>query len=194
MPHYFFKEAFMKNKILAVVLLSLSTGAFAAKFTIIEKHKDTKIQALSSVFAKATKDKNIFGDCDDLASFKVEKKETESNINTMKQFHIINAGIFDDNGETTTLVKLKDASKISRTLLAHDSDYDWMDDNQKVIFEGAVTKIANSLKSATGALNDKTKELYETLHSDEDGTWSVLSIYDTKNQEILMMKVGFCGT
>lgn len=184
----------MHNKILAVVLLSLSTGAFAAKFTVVPKLNDTKVETLSEVFAKATKDADIFGDCKDLASFKVEKKKTEANLNTMKQFHIAYAGIFADNGETTSLVKPKDTFKVARSLLSHDSDYDWMSDEQKVVFEASVTKVANALYEATGSLKDKTKELYETIHSDEDGTWSVLSLYDTESQEILMMKTGFCGT
>lgn len=184
----------MHNKILAVLLLSLSTGAFAAKFTTISKLQDTKVEALSSVFAKATDDEAIFGDCLDLASFKVEKKKTEANLNTMKQFHIAYAGIFADNGETTSLVKPKDTFKVARSLLTHGDDYDWMSDKQKEVLEASITKVANALYEATGSLKDKTKELYETFHSDEDGTWSVLSVYDTESQEILMMKTGFCGT
>lgn len=192
--HYFFGGSYMNGKILAVALLSLSTSVFAAKFTPIKTMKDTKLEKLSEIFARATKNEEIFGDCGGLNAFKVTKKADEANLNSMKQMHIAYGGLFAGNDETTYRENPKNTTGITRTLLSHDSDMDYLDEEQKVIYDKANVDVSKAIYSATNALKDKTKEIYSAFHSDEDGTWAILSIYDTKNQEVLMMQVGGCGT
>lgn len=185
----------MRNKILAVLVLSsLSSGAFAATFTVVNKHKDAKLETLSKVFAKATRDEGIFGGCGDLQSYKIAKKETESNLNSMKQLHIRNGGLQPSNGETAARTKPTNSFSATRALLSNDSDMDWLDEDQKKIYEQSLTDVSDALYKATGALKDKSKELYTSYHNDEDGSWTILSVYDTKNQEVLYMQVGGCGT
>lgn len=185
----------MKHTMLAMLVMStLSSGAFAAKFTAIKKHKDAKLDTLSKVFSASTKDEKIFGDCGSIQSFKIEKKKTEANLNTMKQLNISRGGIWHSEGETTYSLKPKNTFSPTRSLLSSDSDNDWLDEDQRKVFEAAVEAVANAIYDATNGLKDKTKEFYTSSHSNEDGTWSILEIYDTKNQEVLLMQAGFCGT
>lgn len=184
----------MKHKMLAVLMLSLSTGTFAAKFTTVKKMTDPKLEKLSKVFLKVTKNEKVFGDCSSHATLSIEKKKSELNLNTMKQLNISRGGNWTSDGETTWQSKPTNAFSTIRSMLSADSDNDWLDDDQKVIFEAGTQEIADALYEATKGLKDKTKEFYESNHSNEDGTWSILSIYDVKNQEVLLMQAGFCGT
>jgi uncharacterized protein (TIGR02646 family) len=43
-------------------------------------------------------------------------------------------------------------------------------------------------------LKSKNFKFYEAGHADEDGSWSIVEILDTQNNEILAIKLGFSGT
>ncbi len=185
-----------KSALTFMGVMALSGSVYAAKFTSVKKMKDASLENLATVASKAVSNEDLFGDCSDLMRFKVTKKESEKNINTIKQLHYSKLGLYPGDDADPFLIQREKSSVIAKNLLSHGAEYnDWFDsDEDKSTFFTTVDNVARALDTA---LDSKTKaklELYDGYHSYEDGTWSILSAYDTINQELLVIKIGFCGT
>lgn len=188
----------MKNKCLAVLVFStLSTGAFAAKFSTIKTMTNAKLNAFAK--AVAATDTDLYGDCSSLFRLKVTKDAAEKNFNTIKQMHYKYQGMNSaEENDAPAIVTTKNTFEIMKHTLAHgepDNFEDSLDHKEEVDrFKKDVKDTANALYEATQKFTDTNIEMYEAIHSDEDGGWAVLSVYDIKNQEIITLRSGYCGT
>ncbi len=174
-------------KSLFVVLgltLSLSaTSSFAAKFSPV-KMKSVAARELQQTVRTLIKDKGIFGDAGYANSYFFTRKPTEVDLQTMKQLNFAKAGLnSDDKG--ALLFQSKSAEELAEYLL------DALTFEESSPHDTAVETLADALRAVKA---ERNLVIYGTNHADEDGSWQVLDILDTKNNEVLIIRIGYHGT
>lgn len=184
-------------KVFHLVLLCafVSSSAFAAKFKKIDQMTNTKLRAVETAAFGIFQDDQIYGDASGVSTMRYEKATSEKLLNSMKQFNIKYYSMVPSNGETTSTATYANAGQMINYMM--DDDHggtieDYLDDEQKVTYKADMKELGGALKAmlASGA---KLK-IFNAQHSDEDGTWWVLNIVDTENQEILTLQRGANGT
>lgn len=171
----------------AVATMLSTTQAFAAKFQIQSKMTSAAAQKLSSVAARIVGNETAFGDAGIVAAYHFTRKPTEVDLNTVKQLNFAKAG---QNSDDDGAAEAQDwtAERLANHLLDFTSQ---VDPEFEAAFESARRNLASALKAVRA--NNGLK-IYVTNHADEDGSWQVLNVLDLRNQQILLVKIGYYGT
>ena len=167
--------------------LALGLPAHAAKFESSSKMTSPAAQKLARLVNSLRADKATWGDSTGARAYSFERNDQEEDINTAKQLNKAKAGL---NSEETGAWSLqgKSAKAMAEHLLAN---YEVHDED----FEKARRSVAAQLMLALEAIKeDRRLKVFGAGHSDEDGTWQILNVLDTKNDEVLLITFGFSGT
>lgn len=176
----------MKNSMWVLLGVLISTSAWAAKFQTISEMERASIEAVATVGNTIVKNESAFGDCTRMVRVSYTRKPEEKDINTVKQLNISKAGLWKDEDVTALDATGDDAGDIAQELLVNSNEEE---------FKPLVSATRARLKLALErAMKDRKVRVYTGGHSNEDGTWNVIDVLDTKNEEILLLRVGFCGT
>ncbi len=169
----------------APLLLSAFTPAFGAKFKVVSEMTSKDAQGLFEVVDEIVENPNTFGDVSMVSAYSFTKKKSEEDLNTVKQLNHIHAGLNSDDIGAAALDE-DPVEDLADHLLAADS----APENEKA-YAAAKAQLVKALKAVK---TDKNLKIFGTQHSDEDGTWQVLDIFDAENQEVLFIKIGYSGT
>jgi hypothetical protein len=183
----------MKSKILFTFILALgfATSAQAAKFKSLRTLSNPALEEIAESAQKYFKDEELFGDCSSVQAYSFVRKPTEKNLNTMKQLNIAKAGVWADDDEETALANPRTEAKELIKILFENVNYE---EEQTVKLAPAMKELSELLDTATQSRRNKDIEIYESGHANEDGSWRVIDLLDTKTNEVLLIRVGFCGT
>jgi hypothetical protein len=183
----------MKSKILfsCILALGFASSAHAAKFKSLRSLSNPALEEIANSAEKFFKDEETFGDCSSVQAYSFVRKATEKNLNTMKQLNIAKAGVWADDDEETALANPRAESKELIKILFENVNYE---EEQTVKLAPAMQELSELLDKASNSRRNKNLEIYESGHANEDGSWRVLDLLDTKNNEVLLIRVGFCGT
>jgi hypothetical protein len=204
----FFKQnkqrSFMKNVLLASLLIFGSTTSFAAKFKAEEKLKSVVLEQLAEA-VKPELDKlgqgisfDVSGDIQDIEKYSFSRKATESNRSTMKQLAIGRLGQTpdDEEGDTAYEIATQSVSEmVDSMLFPYVGEYaDFYDDEDAAQVEKLYNSTAEKIYTILNSTDSSQIKVFGGNHSYEDGTWGILIILDEKTQEILAFRVGYSGT
>ena len=180
----------MKSKILfsCILALGFASSAQAAKFSTLKKLKNPALAKLSA-FAKTFVDnEDTYGDCTSVGTYSITRKTTETNVNTLEQLNVAKAGLWHDEDPKTALVK-EDATEQEIVVALFDTLL--RDSENEASVKPTMTQTEKLLEKVR---KDARLEVYETNHANEDGSWAILNVLDTQNEEVLLIRIGFCGT
>jgi len=173
----------MKFLVTALALF-VATQAHAAKFESIHKFKNAALEELAQAAMPVAKDQKNFGDAGKLSSFSVERDKSEEDRGTAGQLNHRMRSKDDDDGHTTDM-NSQSAKELAETLVPTDSG----SENE------TTKKVRAELEEAFGAVKKvKSLKIFGASHSNEDGTWQVIDVLDTRNNEILFIESGSVGT
>ncbi|MEO5667267.1 MAG: hypothetical protein ABIR96_04335 [Bdellovibrionota bacterium] len=176
--------------LITTFILGAAGSAEAATFKAVKTLKNASLQKVAVFAGSFEKQKDLFDDCTKVESYSIARKQSEENINTIKQLNISRNGLFYSDGETPVAVRSDTTIDTLITTLFSDlsqgENYASLAPTQK--------KLADLVTQATGKLDASSLELYEANHANEDGSWNILDILDTENEEVLTIQVGGCGT
>ncbi len=187
-------------KYLLLIVLFCTTLVLASSFKNIKKLSNIKLNSISDVAKEVVSNDKIFGDCGSVDVFKIKKTKYERNINTIKQLLVVSKKLDAGNDEQEYVSEIKPTETFSmtKTLLDFTMDNqveDWLNNEEDFsTYKDYEKRLANSLYLSTDKLTNSHLRFYQSIHSDEDGTWNSLVIYDTREQEALVLTVGFCST
>lgn len=147
--------------------------------------KSAAAQHLAKVAEAVVRNEKTFGDASKVEVYAFTRKSSERDLNSIKQLNFRRAGLNSDDIGAKEMQTLS-AEQLAEHLLNANSQPD--DQN-------AFDKAKSELEAAINLVkSDPQLQIYGTNHSDEDGSWQVLDIIDTSNQEILLIKIGYNGT
>ncbi len=180
----------MFKTMLALFFLSSLPSANAASFSRLTAMTDSRLEAAAGLYAKEIKaGQLVLAECSSLLRLKVTKRPTEPNLNTMKQLAVMKGGLYHSDGETVGRV-LGPTPGIVEELVMMSGNREFQDEDEETATRRFMASFSRLLTKAESV---KT-EMYRGIHSFEDGTWGLLLIYDTRKQEVLLLKAGYCGT
>ena len=170
----------------AMIMASLfSTQLFAAQFSPIRKMSSPAAQKLAKAGLSITKNEEVFGDVGGVVALTFTRKATETNMATMKQLSFKNGATTDDSQEDFKTASVKEIVDFAFYAV----------ENQEGDYQAAFTTARSDLTKAVNAIKaDKTLEIYGNQHADEDGSWNMLFVFDSKTNQVLMVKIGYSGT
>lgn len=169
--------------VLSLTLSLSATSAFAAKFTPV-KMKSAAARELQQTVNTLIKGEGIFGDAGFAKSYSFTRKATEVDLQTMKQLNFAKAGLnSDDKG--AILFQSKSAKQLAEYLL------EALRFEESSPHDDAVETLSDALSAVKA---ERNLVIYGTNHADEDGSWQILDILDTKNDEVLIIRIGYHGT
>ena len=174
-------------KFLYVIALTslFSTQVFAAKFARVSKLSSLSVQKLAEAGLKIVKNEEVFGDNGSVDTMSFVRKSTETNMASMKQLSFQNGANTDDSQEdfqNATVKKIIDFAFYAV-------------ENQEGEYEEVFRAARKNLTDALNVIKaDKTLKIYGNQHADEDGSWNMIFVFDTENNQILMVKIGYSGT
>lgn len=191
-----------KFLVLCALVLSFSgQEAFAAQFTAITKLKNARLEKFSKTLSTTLADEILFGDASMVTAFSFKRNANEQNLATLKQLNVAKHGVWANDGETTSLETRTSAKAIIDEMLTDGGSRSfseitgWFesDEQRKAYYDGRYAMIMG-LVAATDNFSDSSIIVYASGHSNEDGTWWILNLLDTKNQQILSFQIGSHGT
>jgi len=170
----------------AMILASLfSAQVLAAHFSPVPQMSSQNAQKLSKAAIGIINNKNVFGDSGAIKVFTFTRKSTETNLTTTKQLSFIHGATSDDNQED---FKNADVKKIVDFALFAIENQENENANEFKIARSNLTAALKAIKA------DKSLEVFGNQHADEDGSWNILFVFDTKTNQVLMVKIGYSGT
>jgi hypothetical protein len=174
-------------KILSAIILSsiFSVQVFAAQFTTISKLSSPAAQKLAQVGLSIVKNEDMFGDNGSVSTLAFTRKATESNMATVKQLSYKNGATSDDSQEDFKNVSTDKIIDFALFALAI------QDEDQENAFKVARSHLTTAINAIKA---DKSLEIYGNQHADEDGSWNILFVIDTKTNQVLIVKIGYSGT
>lgn len=175
----------MKTLLILALSCLVSAQVFAAKFSPIIKVSSASSQRLAEVGQKIVENEEMFGDSGAVEAFSFSRKDTESDRSTMKQLSYKNRATSDD---TQVDFLGKSTKEIVNFALYAVENQDNEEAKDFIAGRLALTEAINAVKA------DKSLKIYGNQHADEDGSWNILFIFDTKTNQILMVKIGYSGT
>lgn len=132
---------------------------------------------------------DLMGDCSDYRTYNFERKASETDTNTMKQLGYAKAGLLPGDEESLIEVIGENRSQYAITDLFSILDEIDREDNEEEVYQEQREFLLNEL-----VLEDPTLKIYSAIHGYEDGSWGILGVLDSVNQQILLVRLGFCGT
>lgn len=169
-----------------IATIAISVPAFAAKFASITNVNSAPVQKLAVVAEVIAQNEDVFGDAGDVSAFVFSRKATETDAKTVKQMSYAKGGATsaDDQRDFQNVSVSEIVEFALYAVEIHDQDY-----------EAEFTSArANLTKALTAIQADPTLKIYGSGHADEDGSWQILYIIDTKTSQVLMVTIGFHGT
>ncbi|MBY0517070.1 MAG: hypothetical protein K2P81_09190 [Bacteriovoracaceae bacterium] len=175
----------MKTFVLVFSIL-ISTQTFAAKFTGIKKMKSSAAQSFALMVESVVKDEATFGKASSIDMLSFSRKSSETDEKTIKQLSYVRGGAnSDDNHDVFDNASIEVMVEYVLEAVSNiESDYETQ-------FASARKTLAAGLKKVKA---DKNLKILGSGHADEDGSWQILYILDSKNSEILMVTIGYFGT
>lgn len=178
----------MKN-IALFGLITVLTSAFAqpasaAQFKKITNMDNDAAQSLVAVAKRMARDENKFGSNSYTTAYLVSNNENQSTLNTAKQLNHMNGNLNSDDDSGAGYNNFS-ATQIADSMLEYLNDFD-KNENRDIYDElvGAIEDVKA----------DSNLKIFGTMHGDEDGTWTILDIIDTKNNQALYVQLGYSGT
>lgn len=168
--------------------ITLSHSAFAAKFAKTPSMSNPAAQNLQKLAAKFAKNKDLYGDVGYVSAFDISGNESQEAIKTAKQLNHMKGNLNSDDDSGAEYNNLS-ATKIAQGVFEYLNGFD-SDENEKAHQEN----LANLAEALDAVKADRELMIFGTIHSDEDGTWTILDIVDTKNNQILFIQFGYSGT
>lgn len=168
--------------------ITLSHSAFAAKFAKTPNMSNQAAQSLQKLAAKLAKNKNLYGDMGYVSAFNISDNESQEAIKTAKQLNHMKGNLNSDDDSGAGYNNIS-ATKIAEGVFEYLNGFD-SDESEKAHQENLV----NLVEALDAVKADRDLMIFGTMHSDEDGTWTILDIVDTKNNQILFIQLGFSGT
>jgi hypothetical protein len=170
-----------------LVVAGFSTSALAAKFTPVKPMKNAAMEKLAQVVESMNKDEESFGDAGSVVRVTFTRKPTEQDLNTVKQLNFQQGDLFHGEVGAVSLDGKSADEMIAHILYAVE--------NVEAEREAAFAKAKKQLKPALRAIKrNKSLKIYGAGHADEDGSRQILNVFDTKNNEILFVMIGYHGT
>jgi hypothetical protein len=103
----------------------------------------------------------------------------------MKQLSFINGATVDDSQENFRNSSVKQIVDFALYAV----------ENQESEYEADFKTARANLTAALNAIKaNKTLEIYGNQHADEDGSWNMIYVFDTKTNQVLIVTIGFAGT
>ncbi len=168
-----------------ITALMFSNATWAAKFERISRMKSSRIERLAAVALLLQRNERAFGDCSSTARYSFTRNASEADRNTIKQLNIAKAGVFTDEGDPT-LIGNRPADQVVATLLENANSEE---------YEAAVNAGRATLTPAVRAVIRRNGvSVYQANHANEDGSWQIIDVFDPRNNEVLIVRFGFCGT
>lgn len=178
----------MKNKISAILIsLLFVSPVFAAKFKSESKSSSVRAEKLVELVQGLIKNESVFGTASSVQVYSFTRKDTEQNLNTIKQLNHAYGGIFsgDEAGEE---LQSKSAEELTTLLFDNIANQDASSEKSYTEGRAAVVKALSVVKT------NPNLKIYGTSHADEDGSWAIINILDEKNSEVILIQIGFSGT
>ena len=177
----------MKQLGLLIISLTISGQVFAASFTTISDASSASLKALIKSGKEIVKNKKSLGQATTLGIYSyVKKNESDSDVNMLKQMSYKKGGAnSDDNYE-----------ELSKSSVAQIVDFSYkainpQDDGSEKVFKTTKDSLTEALKEVK---KNHDLKIFGNGHADEDGSWQIIFVLDTKTKEIVMLKIGFIGT
>lgn len=166
--------------------LLISNVTWAAKFENVAELTSKRLEALAQLAKRIQKNEDVFGDCSRLGRYSFTRKAEEKDVNTLEQLNVAKGGVFHDDDPKPTPVGSRSASQIVAELFDNvnpDADEDVVVAARKDL-TAAVKKVLQSTYLT----------VWEASHANEDGSWKILDVLDPRNEEVLFIRLGYCGT
>jgi len=168
-----------------MILAALSApDAFAAKYMTVAKASNPSVQKLVANLAQTLRDKKRFGDVSFVRTFSFDRSQSQTDLNVVKQLNHMYAGLNSDDSAGKSFEN-KSAGQLTDSLFENSTD------NDASVIDGAKYEFRELVLAVK---NDRALQIYGTNHSDEDGTWQILNILDTENDQVVLIRMGFSGT
>lgn len=164
-----------------------SGSAEAAKFKPLTSSKleSSALKNLAAVAKRIINDESAFGDAGRVAAYSITRGDGEANLNTMKQLNRRLGGLNSDDSSGVSM-QGESARELAAYLLEAFSQSEE---------EDKMDKAKDELEAAIAAVKrERGLEIFGTNHADEDGSWQILSILDSNNEEALFIRIGYFGT
>lgn len=178
----------MKHLLALAAALVLSqvapSPASAATFKRISKMTSVQASDLAKTVSRKIKNEGAFGDIKVVAAYSFTRKPTEQDLNTVKQLNFAKGYLNSDDAGATA--RDQDSEEIARLFLGENLEPDYED-----IYNDAVEDISIAIDAVKAK---RSLKIFGANHADEDGTWQILNVLDTRNKEILFLRVGGSGT
>lgn len=179
----------------------MASSAFAAKFTEIDQMTNKKLARAQKVAQDVlVSGDEFYGDATFVISFSFTKNSSEKLLNSMNQLNIARGGILYSDGEGTSAARFANIGQLIDSLMETypgsgvTIDEEDMEADDQDRYKADMKKLGGALKAALGPNADTEIQIFQSGHSYEDGTWSIINIVDVTNQEVLMIRRGSSGT
>lgn len=174
--------------IIAILALTISMSAQAASFKSVKTMSGTAMENLSKTMSEVFKDATeLYGDAINVEALSYKSKSSESTLNTVKQLLMKRELVNFDDVDAVAAAVISEQLAYD-TILAFDINV--LDEDAQKIVEADTKKILAALK----VVSKYGIQVYQSSHSDEDGTWVTLTLVDLEHNEILVITSGFHGT
>lgn len=157
-----------------------------AKFTPIKTMRAKSAQAFVDAVKPIVKNVDVFGDASYVGTFSFTRKETEEDINSVKQLNFAKGEI--DSDDRVEAVSADQSAEALAEHLLYAINNSIEETNVFVTARKSLIKALNDVKA------DSTLQIFKSNHAFEDGSWQILTILDVKNAEVLLVKIGYYGT
>ena len=192
----------MKN-LLSFMLFSLvlSSNVSAASFKKIHTLKNPALNALAQEIFRILMDEELkdvvsaAGNVNEVSTYSFVRSTTEMDINTVKQFNIKYHNQLPNDEMGTTAEEITSGyGKDVIDSLFFEIQWDNYNDNQLKCLKKAYHDLLVALLNRTNKLKNPDFKYFKADHAYEDGSWGIVNILDTKNNEILSFVLGVSGT
>jgi len=177
----------LKSLMSALVVASVSTSAFAAKFTPVKPLKNAAMEQLAKVVEEMNKDEESFGDAGGVFRVTFKRKPTEKDLNTVKQLNFQKGDLFVGDVGAERMDD-KSVDELIEHLLYAVENVESEREEQFAKAKAKLKVVLAAVKQSKGLV------IYGTGHADEDGSRQILNVLDTKNNQIVLVMIGYHGT
>ncbi len=162
-----------------------SAQVFAAQFSPVSKLDSSSAQKLAQAGLSIVSNQDVFGDNGAVVAFSFTRKATEADMSTVKQLSYKFGANSDDSQEDFQNASVKNIIDFAFTAI---EIQEGENENAFKIARANLTVALNAIKA------DRTLRIYGNQHADEDGSWNILFVFDSKNNQVVMVKIGYSGT
>ncbi len=109
----------------------------------------------------------------------------------VSQYNCKYSGLWCTDGESTDRINHVNAQELISLVVnnKYGVDVSNLDQDQQ-----PSARTLQTLAEVFQSLMGKNYEFFEAIHSNENGTWNIVNVYDPANQEILSIQFGLKGT